>query len=86
MEVKNFFPLKNKPRVFQVLLLDNSSHDVEIQEAEQVDFLRVEEHLAHGGAVFITSKNSQKIPLFRGRSVQRRKANTSASTLQLNHT
>jgi hypothetical protein len=83
--MKSFFPLKNKPRVFQVLLLDNSSQDVEIQEAEQVDFLRVEKHLAHGGSVFITSKNSQKIPLFRRKSVQRRKANTSASVLQLNH-
>ena len=84
INVKNFFPLKNKSRVFQVVLLDNSSQDVEIQEAKQVDFLRVEEHLAHGGSVFITSKNSQKIPLLRRRSVQRRKANTSASALQLN--
>jgi hypothetical protein len=53
---------KEKPRVFQVLLLDNDkSEDVEVQEAEQVDFAKVEKHLADGGSVFITSKNSQKI-------------------------
>jgi len=53
---------EDKPRIFQVLLLDNDgSEDVEVEEAEHVDFDRVEEHLAHGGSVFITSKRSQKI-------------------------
>ena len=53
---------EDKPRMFQVLLLDNDgSEDVEVEEAEHVDFDRVEEHLAHGGSVFITSKRSQKI-------------------------
>jgi hypothetical protein len=53
---------EDKPRMFQVLLLDNDeSEDVEVEEAEHVDFERVEEHLAHGGSVFITSKRSQKI-------------------------
>ncbi len=48
--------------VFQVLLLDNhESDDVEVQEAEQVDFCQVKEHLKNGGSVFITSKNSQKL-------------------------
>jgi len=51
-----------KSRVFQVLLLHNdASQDVELQEAEEVDFPRVQEHLKKGGAVFITSKNSQKL-------------------------
>jgi len=53
---------KEKVQTFQVLLLDNDSgQDVEVEEAEQVDFARVQEHLASGGSVFITSKNSQKI-------------------------
>jgi hypothetical protein len=53
---------KEKSPLFQVMLLDNdASQDVEVQEAEQVDFVRVQEHLAQGGSVFITSKNSQKI-------------------------
>ena len=53
---------KEKVQMFQVLLLDNGSgQNVEVEEAEQVDFAKVQEHLASGGAVFITSKNSQKI-------------------------
>ena len=53
---------EDKPRMFQVLLLDNDeSEDVKVEEAEHVDFERIEEHLAHGGSVFITSKRSQKI-------------------------
>jgi hypothetical protein len=55
---------KEKQRVFQVLLLNNdASQDVEVHEAKQVDFLRVQEHLKQGGSVFITSKGSQKISL-----------------------
>lgn len=50
------------PQVFQVLLLGNdASQDVEVEENEQVDFLRIQEHLNRGGSVFITSKRSQKI-------------------------
>ena len=50
--------LKKRPKssVFQVLLLDNdASEDVEVQEAEQVDFCQVKEYLKNGGSVFITS-------------------------------
>jgi hypothetical protein len=48
--------------MFQVLLLDNdASQDVEVQEAEQVDFCQVKEHLQNGGSVFITSKETQKM-------------------------
>lgn len=53
---------KEKSRVFQVLLLHNdASQEVEIQEAKEVDFLTVQDHLKRGGSVFITSKNSQKL-------------------------
>ena len=48
--------------LFQILLLNNDSdQDVEVQEAEQVNFFQVKEHLKNGGSVFITSKDSQKI-------------------------
>ncbi len=50
-----------KFRVFQVMLLNDNSNQVEVEEAEKVDLLRVQEHLKQGGSVFITSKNSQKI-------------------------
>jgi uncharacterized membrane-anchored protein YhcB (DUF1043 family) len=47
--------------MFQVLLLDNdSSNDVEVQEADQVDFCQVKQHLKNGGSVFITSNDAQK--------------------------
>jgi hypothetical protein len=48
--------------VFQVLLLDNNAgEDVEVQEATQVNFMQVKEHLRNGGSVFITSRDIQKI-------------------------
>jgi hypothetical protein len=53
---------KIKPKLFQVLLLDNdNSEHIEVQEATQVDFIQVKEHLKNGGSVFITSKYSQKL-------------------------
>ena len=53
---------KAKSRVFQVLLLNNgASQEVEVQESNKIDFLKVQEHLKQGGSVFITSKNSQKL-------------------------
>jgi hypothetical protein len=65
---------KEKSPVFQVLLLDNDANqEVEDQEAEQVDFVRVQEHLARGGSVFITSKNSQKIALPKEKKTYRNK-------------
>lgn len=42
--------------------MDNAgSDDVKVEEADRVDFLQVKEHLRNGGAVFITSKESQKL-------------------------
>ncbi len=59
------------PSIFQVLLLDNdASLDVEVQEADQVDFCQVKEHLKHGGSVFITSKNSQKLQFPKAKAQQ----------------
>lgn len=59
--LKDSIENKKAPK-FQVLLLDNSPSDnVEVQEAEQVNFYQVKEHLKNGGSVFITSKNAQKI-------------------------
>jgi hypothetical protein len=53
---------KTKNPVFQVLLIDNDSNkDVEVQEAQEVNFCQVKEHLKNGGSVFITSKDTQKI-------------------------
>ena len=53
---------KTKSPIFQVLLLaKGKSADVEVQEAGQVNFLQVKEHLRNGGSVFITSKNSEKV-------------------------
>ncbi|MCL5949990.1 MAG: hypothetical protein M1490_05880 [Candidatus Bathyarchaeota archaeon] len=52
----------SKPSMYQVLLLvNNESQDVSVQEAEQVDFCQVKEHLQNGGSVFITSNDNQKI-------------------------
>jgi hypothetical protein len=53
---------KQKPSTFQVLLLENNENqDVSVQEAEQVDFCQVKEHLQNGGSVFITSTEAQKL-------------------------
>ena len=52
---------KEKARLFQVLLLDNDGSQVEVEEVERVNFLRVQRYLKRGGSVFITSKNSQKL-------------------------
>ena len=66
---------KEKVQTFQVLLLDNGSgQDVEVEEAEQVDFARIQEHLASCGSVFITSKNSQKIAPPKDRKVNRKQS------------
>ncbi len=55
---------KTKLSMYQVLLLDNDkSQDVSVQEAEAVDFGKVKAHLKTGGSVFITSRASQKITL-----------------------
>jgi hypothetical protein len=66
--MKNLIEVKKgKSQVFQVLLLDNDENkEVEVEEAEHVNFDRVEKHLAHDGSVFITSRRSQKIASTKG--------------------
>ncbi len=60
--MKNLIDKKGKSPVFQILLLDNAaSDDVEVQEAEEVNFFQVKQHLKNGGSVFITSKENQKM-------------------------
>jgi hypothetical protein len=60
--LKKLIEKKGKLPIFQVLLLDNAAgDDVEVQEAEKVNFFQVKEHLRCGGSVFITSKESQKM-------------------------
>lgn len=63
--LRELIDLKNeKTQTFQVMLLQNdASDDVEVHEAEAVDYLRIQEHLNRGGSVFITSKASQKLDL-----------------------
>ena len=77
---------KEKSPVFQVLLLDNdASQEVEVQETERVDFVRVQEHLAHGGSVFITSKRSQKIAPPKRKKTPRNKNAGRAPAFYINH-
>jgi hypothetical protein len=53
---------RNRPSVFQVLLLDkDDGEDVEVQESKKVNFFQVKEHLKNGGSVFITSRGSEKL-------------------------
>lgn len=77
---------KEKVRVFQVLMLNNdASQKVEVQEDEQVDFLRVQEHLQQGGSVFITSKRSQKIALPKEKKALRNKSDKKRLVFYFDH-
>jgi hypothetical protein len=77
VEVKS----EEKHRVFQVLLLNNDkSQDVKVQETDRIDFMRVEDHLKHGGSIFITRKSSQKLTLPKENKLRRNKNDTGTST------
>jgi hypothetical protein len=53
-----------KSLTFQTMLLGNDDNqEVEVHEAAEVNFHKIQEHLKHGGSVFITSKPQQKLPL-----------------------
>jgi hypothetical protein len=57
MEIK-----KKNSSVYQVMLLENDhSQKVKVQEADRVNFDQVKAHLKSGGSVFITTKNTRKI-------------------------
>ena len=71
-----------------MLLKNDNSQEVEVHEAEKIDFLRVHNHLKHGGSVFITSKCSQKltIPTFKDvRAQRKRKAARTVTAFYFNH-
>ena len=77
---------KEKPLMFQVVLLNNdNSQNVEVQEAQQVDFQRVREHLKLGDSVFITSKGSQKLNLPKVRTERRNKNHAGVAALSFGH-
>jgi hypothetical protein len=86
--LKSLIEVKNENcRMFQVLLLNNdTSQEVEVQEGKYVDFLKVQEHLAHGGSVFITSKSSQKLLLPKEKKALRnKKKSQKVEALYFNH-
>lgn len=77
-----------KARTFQVMLLRNdASKQVEVHEAREVDFSRIQDHLQRGGSVFITSKPSQKIapPTLQERRAQRRRATRTVTAFYFDH-
>ena len=77
-----------KPQTFQVVFLRNDcSQEVEVHEAKQVDFLKIQEHLKRGESVFITSKNSQKLKAPRKKDVRKveSKTNPRGQTFYFNH-
>jgi hypothetical protein len=48
--------------LFKLLFLkDDEDQSVEVEEVEEIDFRRVEKHLAQGESVFITPKRAQKL-------------------------
>ncbi|MCW3999663.1 MAG: hypothetical protein NWE93_05445 [Candidatus Bathyarchaeota archaeon] len=69
---------KKTAPIYQVLLLDNdSSQNVEVHEAENVDFSKVKMHLQSGGSVFITSRATQKLlPSFKAQTNYNRSRKT----------
>ena len=84
--------LREKPEpncTFQTMLLNNdSTGEVEVHEAQYVDFYKIEEHLRNGGSVFITSKPSQKLPLRtfpKTRAAKRRKTVRTVTALYFDH-
>jgi hypothetical protein len=76
---------KEKPLVFQVLLLNNDGNQVEVQEADSVDFVIVQRHLKRGGSVFITSKNKQKLAVPKEKQPQTAKSIGWVTAFYSNH-
>lgn len=79
---------REKLQTFQVVFLRNDcSQEVEVHEAEQVDFLKIQEHLKQGESVFITSKNSQKLKAPRKKDAKKgeSKTNSRGQKFYFNH-
>jgi hypothetical protein len=78
-----------KPRTFQVMLLCNDGRkNVEVHEAREIDYSTIQHHLQRGGAVFITSKPSQKlkIPTFPQKKADpKRRAVRTVTAFYFNH-
>ena len=73
-------------RTATLLLLNNDARqEVEVQEGKHVDFLKVQEYLAHGGSVFITSKNSQKLLPKEEKAHRNKNKSRKAASLYFNH-
>jgi hypothetical protein len=69
---------------YQVLLLNNGkSQDVRVQETDRIDFNQVEDHLKHGGSIFITSERSQKLTQPKETNLQPSKNNPEESNIWL---
>jgi hypothetical protein len=84
--LKNFIEVKKeKALVFQVLLLNSDGSQVEVQEAEHVDFVSVQRHLKCGGSVFITSKNAQKLTVPKEKTRQNAKNTGWVTAFYSNH-
>jgi hypothetical protein len=89
--LRELIDIKNeKTPTFQVMLLRNDSEqEVEVHEAENIDFQRIQEHLKQGGSVFITSKCSQKLsrPSLKQRHLsQKRRAMRTVTAFYFDHT
>jgi hypothetical protein len=73
---------------YQVMLLCNDAgKQVEVHEERDVNFSRIQEHLQHGGSVFITSRSSQKIPAvtISQKRAQRRRALRTVTAFYFDH-
>ena len=90
MMLEEMLKTGNSEHKFQVLFLRNdSSQEVEVQEACGVDFQAIQERLEKGESVFITSRSPQKIkplqPLKRSAVGQRSMKTKLATVFYLDH-
>jgi hypothetical protein len=87
--LRELIQLETEEQTYQTLLLkEDTSREVEVHEAKQVDFSRIYEHLRQGGSVFITSKHSQKLPLpniIRKSKPRKRKAARTVTAFYYDH-
>jgi len=60
--VTKTFTIEDERPLFQVLFLkDDKNNSVEVEEANEVDFQKVKDHLENGEAVFITRRPDQRL-------------------------
>jgi hypothetical protein len=71
-----------------MLLCNDGRKNVEVHEAREIDYSTIQHHLQRGGAVFITSKPSQKlkIPTFPQKKADpKRRAVRTVTAFYFNH-